>query len=236
MNLISNIDGTANDYIEIVMSLSNALSPVKSQIGNLYSFPFFKDIPADQNGDPMFFLAQVNFEEIPHFCGLPDKGILQFYISYKNLIDPNTTEDFAIKLIAREDIDLMRLIKYPPKKLKHYPLFITPYHFNFHKRKMSVPVSENGFNDVYDEIFASREQIMEFEKEYFNRYARNSHHQIGGLPIVMKRSSKREFSLLQLALGNSIEFGGALNIIFLAQDTNISPENIKDIECQIFWH
>ena len=37
--------------------------------------------PLGSDGEPLMFLGQLNFTELPHLDGFPDKGVLQFYIS-----------------------------------------------------------------------------------------------------------------------------------------------------------
>lgn len=51
-----------------------------SRFGGRPAWP--KDQPplAGQNGKPMIFLAQINFEEAPPLEGFPDSGLLQFFV------------------------------------------------------------------------------------------------------------------------------------------------------------
>ena len=55
--------------------------PWESKLGGC---PYMKDTqeyPMDNQGKPMMFLAQINFEEMPPLEGFPEKGLLQFYIA-----------------------------------------------------------------------------------------------------------------------------------------------------------
>ena len=53
-----------------------------SKIGGAYYVPSNLALPVNQkNGAPLYLLAQINFEQIPHLKDFPEKGMLQIFIS-----------------------------------------------------------------------------------------------------------------------------------------------------------
>ncbi|KAA6383154.1 MAG: hypothetical protein EZS28_021321, partial [Streblomastix strix] len=62
-----------------------ATGPYDSKFtGTPYLPPGFEYPKGETSGNPLFFLAQINFGEFPHLDGFPQKGILQFYINANN--------------------------------------------------------------------------------------------------------------------------------------------------------
>ena len=43
------------------------------------------EFPVNSNGDPLSFLAQINFAELPENALYPDKGLLQFFIDNESM-------------------------------------------------------------------------------------------------------------------------------------------------------
>ncbi|MBR4224701.1 MAG: DUF1963 domain-containing protein [Oscillospiraceae bacterium] len=55
-----------------------------SKVGGTPYFPRDMEYPTDEVffvGEPLRFLAQLNFADLPHLDGFPEKGILQFFIT-----------------------------------------------------------------------------------------------------------------------------------------------------------
>ena len=67
--------------------ISCKTKPWESKLGGCPYLLNKKDYPLDKYGEPMMFLAQINFEEMPPLEGFTDKGLLQFYIT--------NTEDYG---------------------------------------------------------------------------------------------------------------------------------------------
>lgn len=85
-----------------------------SKMGGVPYFPKEMEYPTvregDDKGKPLYFLAQLNFGELPHIKGFPEKGILQFFIgcdnedlsyglNFKDLCDQN-----AFRVIFHENV------------------------------------------------------------------------------------------------------------------------------------
>ena len=53
-----------------------------SEVGGAYYVPRDQNLPVNQKtGAPLYLLAQINFEQIPHIKDFPEKGLLQIFIS-----------------------------------------------------------------------------------------------------------------------------------------------------------
>ena len=53
-----------------------------SKVGGAYYVPRDQNLPVNQKtGAPLYLLAQINFEQIPHIKDFPEKGLLQIFIS-----------------------------------------------------------------------------------------------------------------------------------------------------------
>lgn len=53
-----------------------------SKVGGAYYVPRDQNLPVNQKtGAPLYLLAQINFEQIPHIKDFPEKGMLQIFIS-----------------------------------------------------------------------------------------------------------------------------------------------------------
>ncbi|WP_099220936.1 YwqG family protein [Listeria costaricensis] len=54
-----------------------------SKVGGFGYLPKSFVYPSDsETGEPLSLLAQINFQEMPHLTGFPEKGLLAFYINY----------------------------------------------------------------------------------------------------------------------------------------------------------
>lgn len=84
-----------------------------SKMGGVPYFPKDMEYPAVREGNsagkPLKFLAQLNFEKLPHIPGFPEKGILQFFAGYDgddvfglNFDDP--TDQNGFRVIYHENI------------------------------------------------------------------------------------------------------------------------------------
>lgn len=73
---------TKTTYYRIIREKSSDLSIFDSKFGGIPYWDFKEDYPKNERGENLFLLAQINFEkESFDDDRLPDKGILQFYIS-----------------------------------------------------------------------------------------------------------------------------------------------------------
>ncbi len=80
-----NIESTIKPYLEIKARRQNNLALWQSKFGGLPYLPKGVAYPRDSKGVPLFLLAQINFAECPKLETFPEAGILEFYISDKDV-------------------------------------------------------------------------------------------------------------------------------------------------------
>lgn len=71
---------TAADTVLLELKPAVSLKLWQSKVGGEPYLPLTEEYPRDSEGRPLILLAQINFAEMPHLRGFPEKGILEFYI------------------------------------------------------------------------------------------------------------------------------------------------------------
>lgn len=77
----NSIEKTVKPYIEIRPTNNHKPTLWQSKFGGFPYLPKNFEYPKNDNGDYLYLLAQFHLAEVPKLEGLPEKGILQFYIS-----------------------------------------------------------------------------------------------------------------------------------------------------------
>ena len=75
------LSSTVKPYLRLHANSGEALYPWESKFGGIPYLPRGIEYPRAPNGEPLYFLAQINFAESPSLAGFPSKGILTFYIT-----------------------------------------------------------------------------------------------------------------------------------------------------------
>ena len=75
------LETVALPCIRIEAKAADNLFLFDSKFGGHAYWPAGKPYPVDSYGKPLYLLAQLNFAQIPHLAGYPDKGLLQFYVA-----------------------------------------------------------------------------------------------------------------------------------------------------------
>jgi len=164
----------------------------------------------DKLGNPLFLLAQINFEEVPCLEGFPQEGILQFYIADDdfygaNWDNPTQQEGFRViyfPTISKTEDDLVTDFSFLPEP-KGLPFFgSSSLQFN----KKVAPV---GYTDYEFEQFADKEE--DIWEEYAEKFSSEGH-KIGGYahftqedPRSNKESLEKYILLLQIDTDNAVD-------------------------------
>ena len=88
--LLSLLAPTAKPYIKLGL-VRKPLGVFDSKLGGIpylppgFDYPYNTEAASDKR--PLRLLAQLNFAQLPHLDGYPEKGILQFYIAYEENSD-----------------------------------------------------------------------------------------------------------------------------------------------------
>ena len=161
------------------------------KIGGVPYFPVDMEYPHNPINDkePLYLLAQINFEKIPHIENFPEKGILQFYISAADGeygIGYEYPKQYGFRVIYHSDIitDRSKLMTekelkkegiLPLRKLDEYALPIhTEYLLDVTGTEPVYPTSwDNRYNSAliaaYKEITGKnayiKDTILRFDQD-----------------------------------------------------------------------
>ena len=74
------------------------------------------EYPKSYSGEYLYLLAQINFAEVPKLEGLPEKGILQFYLAADEELygcdfdDPSRQDKFRVVYFPEVDLEVSNLL------------------------------------------------------------------------------------------------------------------------------
>lgn len=207
--------------------------PWSSKVGGKPYLPAGTDYPSVKK-KPLFFLAQINFAEIPSLPDYPSKGILQFFISDDELYGLNLDSPFKsnYKVIYYPDIiqDKNKLtsdFSFLPE-FKYTPLD-SDHEVAMRFRSVTVPISGNDYR--FEELFPELSDDYDLLDEY-QEFCGAQGTKIGGYsdfvqedPRVGNKSLKGYELLFQLDSEGDICWGdmGVGNFF-------IKPEDLKKLD------
>lgn len=99
------ISATQVAYIRMNTNTTSKPDWWQSKIGGYPYLPKHVDYPTNEYGEPLTFLAQINFELAPGLYPFPKKGILQFYIG--------NDEDYGLDNSVSLRQDNFRILYFP---------------------------------------------------------------------------------------------------------------------------
>ena len=210
--------------------ISCKTKPWESKLGGCPYLLNKKDYPLDKYGEPMMFLAQINFEEMPPLEGFTDKGLLQFYIT--------NTEDYGYDETCRiiyyelyEKNEEILLSENPFQKVIEENLpFSHECKIIFKSSEMAVTDYEEAFEEMIEEI------DDEDENEFYEAFSSGAS-RIGGYPVFVQNpveayeSGSKPVLLLQLDEDPiaDIMFGDCGNCQFFISEDDLRKKDFSDI-------
>ena len=93
---------TLKPYLHGVLHFEATPTIFNSKAGGCPYWDLSKPYPTTKNGEKMILLAQINFEYIPRFDPLPNRGMLQFFIAEDNMYG---MEDHNYAVVYHDSID-----------------------------------------------------------------------------------------------------------------------------------
>lgn len=81
----SQLSNTQLPFVRFKPGKAQNTTPWQSKIGGMPYLPKGTAWPVTPDGQPLYFLAQINFSEAPALSPFPEKGMLQFYINDDDL-------------------------------------------------------------------------------------------------------------------------------------------------------
>ncbi|QWH17862.1 DUF1963 domain-containing protein [Bacillus mycoides] len=201
----------------------------ESKFGGYPYVPINQEHPKDSNGQPMMLLAQLNFEEMPHIEPMPQKGLLQFFVSAEDELfgidfdHPTSQKDFRIIYHSTITEDLTKVITdfsyLNTLDLEH---FIIPEAAKLKFELDYQPVTSRDYR--FEEIFKENidwEEIVDEENktklgELYDDLYGDQEHKIGGYPFFTQTDPReweekyQQYDILLL----QIDTDDSLNIMW----------------------
>lgn len=218
------LKSTEKAAVEITFKRGATL-PWESKCGGCPYLEKTEDYPLDENGKPMMFLAQINFDEMPPLENFPSHGLLQFYIGDDDCFGLDSA--CKVVYIAEYKSDEDTLLKENPFENDYmgYTPFTAEGKMKFKENSMLIGTESEKFYVT----FRNKVTDDEWDALYDLCYPDGSH--IGGYPLFVQNplpcydDGETDVVLLQLDCEDEcgIMFGDAGNCVFL-----ISKEDLKN--------
>ena len=176
------------DSIKINLNLDKKPKFTDSKFGGVPYWDKNKEYPLDEYGNKMYLLAQINFEKESLMEPLPNKGLLQFFISkekdydfeeYKVIYHENI--DYSITI---NDIEEMNLPNSVNKIDGCYPTPIYgEFALSFEKEKSLMAPNDNRLKKIVIDSMKKLpnkydNNVLEDKLDLFNDYLYDSHDEI----------------------------------------------------------
>lgn len=195
------IESTIKPCVKIMANPENDLTPWQSKFGGTPYLPRDVPYPMSTKGKPLFFLAQLDFEELPELFPFPNHGLLQIYISDDDLYglsfhDMTKQGDFQIRFfeqtikdaeILTTDFDFLPLFELVP--------ISQACSLKFEVSQQPISVGDYQFEELIfnGNIPQPQEDYFKLLKEYEKTFDASGH-RLGGYPYFTQsdpRGSKK---------------------------------------------
>ncbi len=238
----SKIEASKKGTLEILIEDSKP-KIYNSKIGGYPYFPIDKDYPRDIDENPLTFLLQINFEEMPKLKNFPEKGILQFYIDSSSELmgmdfDDRTRADY-FRVIYHEEItdyivDFSFLDDYLDSLSKVHMPFDRSFEkkFSYKKKVESVNLYCNEFSDMMG-LKAHPDFITEEKEKLLQIMYLGTGSKIGGYPFFTREDPRTEdvydILLLQLDSDQNINWPRKGVANFFINKKSLIEKNFTDV-------
>jgi uncharacterized protein YwqG len=205
---IEKIKATRKEAMKITPRPEVPSTPWQSCFGGNPYLPASAEFPVNDQGEHLFFLAQINFEEAPRMNAFPEKGLLQFFIfddaTYgQDAEDPYRQNSWRVVYypeIIRDpsalvsDFSFLREYNNPPLTIGQ------AYSLSFEISFEYLPVDDYRFELIFGRGFFKQfgeNSWMVFD-EYYERFGADGH-KLGGYPDFAQddpRSPEENLELL----------------------------------------
>lgn len=189
------LENTIRSYIHVTAHKGNT-SLSQSKFGGYPYLPLTAEHPKDENGKVMMLLAQLNFTDIPKLENMPEKGILQFFISYEDDVygidfDEQTNQKnfrtvYYENVITDESL-LVTDFVYMDEIDKDMLPFTEEYKLSFQLKYEAMSMTDYRFEELIEGVIDLDEEV-EVDGETFDmwdvcgEYLSGAGHKIGGYP------------------------------------------------------
>ncbi|KOY86305.1 hypothetical protein AD998_09255 [bacterium 336/3] len=188
-------------FINITNTPQKDVQIWQSKFGGMPFLPVGVEYPKNAKGEPLYLLAQINFEEVPAIENFPQKGILQFYIADDDLYGMDfdkPSEQNGFRVLYFADIDKESF----QRDLPLVKAELTPLGKNLETHQLTFEVAEEyvGLNDANLES-ALGDKLDEFNEiieaneykiaDWLSNQVRNAGHKIGGYADFVQEDPRK---------------------------------------------
>ncbi len=202
------IGATQRPFVRIHLDHADNLLPWNSKVGGAPYLPKGIPFPVNAEGVQLFFMAQVNFAEMPPLEGFPLKGILQFFIFDDGLYgldfdEPEAQHNFRVLYYADPVTDSDALIT-DFSFLRSYgddmPFKAgSEWAMRFQPDTGLMPESDFRFDDIFGEDFFARFGTDEWSiAEAYGKISDAAGHRVGGYAEFTQEDPRQPEDLMEL--------------------------------------
>lgn len=251
-------DATKKSYYKIDAEKNENVGLFDSKFGGVPYWDFDKDYPKDENDQNLFLLAQINFEDLKDER-LPDKGLLQFFITADDLYGMNFDKEDEQKnwrVVYHENVnkdikesDIKEKGIKPLSELddKYMAPFTNSYKITFKEEEGGINPMDESFTKVVSKVLKEKfnEKIESVEVsdylsdldddwyEFFPGWG----HQLFGYPSFTQydpRETKKDYErydtlLLQIDSKGSILWGDSGVANFFINEEDLLNKDFSKI-------
>lgn len=218
------LETTVKPFIRIEPQTASFPTLWESKIGGVPYLPLATDFPKNDDGQLLFFLAQINFSELPPMQPLPEKGILQFYISDSDLYGLNFSKPFHqnnFRVLFFEDIEMdtdkltTDFAFLDERTYENLPIIPNiSYPLKFSASREILPPSDYRFSELIGfDFFKNAAENPEAEEQLYQSYyqtTKNTGHKLWGYPAFTQEDPRYDLEekyelLFQLDSDSAIE-------------------------------
>ena len=199
------IEPTVKPFVRILPQPASFPTLWESKIGGVPYLPLDVDFPTNDDGKVLYFLAQINFSEVPPMQPFPEKGILQFYINDEdayglNFGKPFNQNNFRVLYFENieEDIDKLVTDFSFLENREYVDLPVLPnvcYPLKFEASREVVPVSDYRFDDLIG--YKTFNDFGGDQENYWKAYrqiTKDMGHKLGGYPSFAQEDPRYDLA------------------------------------------
>ncbi|MBN8680824.1 MAG: DUF1963 domain-containing protein [Chitinophagales bacterium] len=197
-------------FNKVVAKPARSTRPWESKVGGMPYLPKSTPWPTGADGRPLFFLAQINFADMPALPPFPQKGIVQFYINDDDLYGmdfDNGENNDHFKVLFHEDVteNTANLqSKWPEEDydegmLPHHP--DESYPLSFVQTQEVAPITDYRFYQHFGANFFRQFGEQEWDvMGAFEKSLRAQGHKVGGYAYFTQDDPRRSDDPMLLLL------------------------------------
>lgn len=196
-------ESTSRPFIKIHPQENKITDWWQSRVGGMPYLPKGMEFPATPEGKELFFLAQINFAEVPRLEPFPASGILQFYIYDDEWygadpLHPSSANNFRVlyfdeivtdeKMLERDFSWLRNYRELPLDPDVSFPLV-------FELQHEIVPLSDYRFVKFFGEDFFAPFGNRQWEiMDVYSKMHNAGGHKMGGYAFFTQQDPRYRFN------------------------------------------